>query len=304
MVDVFRQDMPLPLVGIGHSFGAAQLVALAQIHPRLFYNLVLLDPLIAPIPSRNAVALAKSTAFQKDLWSSREEAEAAIRANPFYKRWNVRVLERYLKLLFRETPTTIYPDVPSGKVTKRTTKHQEFLTTFRPNFENVSRRGRPATVDERRMHPDVDNQAPFWAPFTQVAGRQAFSMLPTLRPAVHFILGEKSPGSWPELRKARLESCGTGPGGSGGAEIGRVKETLLPSGHFLPFDLVSETSKAVSEYLGKEMKDWKEAETKRLERWGKLTIKEKQTMDTEVFKELDKLDKKTEKYVKSLSSKI
>lgn len=44
MVDVFRRDMPLPIVGIGHSVGAAQLVALAQMNPRLFTNLVLLDP--------------------------------------------------------------------------------------------------------------------------------------------------------------------------------------------------------------------------------------------------------------------
>lgn len=190
------------------------------------------------------VPLIKATALQPDLWSSRNEAEAALNANPFYKRFDPRVLERHSKLLFRETPTTIYPDAPSGTVTKRTPKHQEFLSVYRPNFRNISMLGRPATAEERRTHPDIENGRPFQSPFYQSGQRQAFYMLPTLRPAGHFIHGEKSPISWPAMRKARVESCGKGYGGNGGLEIGRVKETLLSSGHFLPFDMVVETARA------------------------------------------------------------
>jgi hypothetical protein len=108
-------------------------------------------------------------------------------------------------------------------------------------------------------------------------------MLRTLRPAVHFIHGEKSPISFLAIRKTRLESCRTCPRGSGGVEIGRVKETLLPTGHFLPFVLWSETGKAIAGYLAVEMTEWNKADTKRLGAWKILSFEEKQTMDDEYF---------------------
>jgi hypothetical protein len=99
-------------------------------------------------------------------------------------------------------------------------------------------------------------------------------MLPTLRPAVHFIYGEQSASSFREVRKERVESCGTGYGGNGGIGLGRVKESLLPSGHFLPFDMVRETGKIISDCLADEIPTRKEFEDRRLESRNKRSLKE------------------------------
>jgi pimeloyl-ACP methyl ester carboxylesterase len=44
MINCFRDDMSRPIVGIGHSVGAAQLVFLSLMHPRLLTSLVLIEP--------------------------------------------------------------------------------------------------------------------------------------------------------------------------------------------------------------------------------------------------------------------
>ncbi|KAF8846594.1 hypothetical protein BDZ45DRAFT_755884 [Acephala macrosclerotiorum] len=150
-VDIFRGEMPLPLFSIGHSMGAAQLGGLASMHPRLFTNLILLDH-ITPVPTRNLDQLMKVTSLQPDLWSFREEAEAAPR--------------------YRDTPTIMYSE--AGKVTKRTINHQEFFSAWRPNFGNVAMERRPATAEENRTHPDVDGSAPIQSPFYTSSMREAF----------------------------------------------------------------------------------------------------------------------------------
>ncbi|KAI0543193.1 hypothetical protein GGR58DRAFT_451075 [Xylaria digitata] len=46
MTNVFRAEMPRPIIGIGHSFGGSILTCLSLIHARLFSTLILLDPVI------------------------------------------------------------------------------------------------------------------------------------------------------------------------------------------------------------------------------------------------------------------
>jgi pimeloyl-ACP methyl ester carboxylesterase len=46
MINTFRSEMPQPIAGLGHSFGATMLVNLAFLHPRLLSTVVLLDPVI------------------------------------------------------------------------------------------------------------------------------------------------------------------------------------------------------------------------------------------------------------------
>lgn len=46
MVNQFRDQMTLPVVGFGHSMGATALLELSLLHPRLFSSLVLIDPII------------------------------------------------------------------------------------------------------------------------------------------------------------------------------------------------------------------------------------------------------------------
>ncbi|MCJ1476314.1 hypothetical protein MMC13_004980 [Lambiella insularis] len=57
MINLFRDEMARPMVGVGHRLGGTVLVNLAIIHPRLFSTLVLFDPVIqAAIPQGNAIA--------------------------------------------------------------------------------------------------------------------------------------------------------------------------------------------------------------------------------------------------------
>ena len=46
MINQFRDKLPRPLVGIGHSMGAVTLVNLSLLHPRLLSALILIDPVI------------------------------------------------------------------------------------------------------------------------------------------------------------------------------------------------------------------------------------------------------------------
>ncbi|PWW76000.1 alpha/beta-hydrolase [Tuber magnatum] len=96
MVNQRPQDFQPPIIGMGHSYGGHTIARIALIHPSLFTSILLLDPIIednflfqSPHPS---VLSAK----RQDVWSSMAEAEKYVRARPFYKTWDPRVLEIYL----------------------------------------------------------------------------------------------------------------------------------------------------------------------------------------------------------------
>src|SRR4051794_17659861 len=100
-------------------------------HPRLLTTLVLLDPVFqfnfAPV----RVSPARASTFRRDLWQSRDDAEAFFLKNGFYQRWDNRVLKLWLKYGIRDLPTAIYgPSLGQSQtaVTLTTTKHQEVFT--------------------------------------------------------------------------------------------------------------------------------------------------------------------------------
>lgn len=43
MISHFQENMPPPLIRIGHSIGAAQVVFLSLLHPRLLTSLILIE---------------------------------------------------------------------------------------------------------------------------------------------------------------------------------------------------------------------------------------------------------------------
>ncbi|GAP82435.2 putative toxin biosynthesis protein [Rosellinia necatrix] len=164
LVNVFRADMPRPLVALGHSFGANVLAHLALLHPRLFATLVLLDPTIVVFDPARAVgpgtSPARASTFRRDLWPSRRDAVDAFRRSPFYRSWDPRVLNAWNRHAIRDLPTPLFPElppapgsVPAGSeeeqqqqqqqhagpaVTLRTTKHQEVFTFFRPLYPHIT----------------------------------------------------------------------------------------------------------------------------------------------------------------------
>ncbi|KAF4634054.1 hypothetical protein G7Y89_g4067 [Cudoniella acicularis] len=152
MINIHRASMPMPILGMGHSFGGNILCNLAFMHPRLLSTVILMDPVIQQHASApKGPSPARSSAFRRDLWPSREEAIAAFRKSKFYSTWDPRVFDRWCKYGIRETPTNIYPN-EKGAVTLTTTKNHECFTFMRPSWEGVAPDG--ATVLRRELVPD------------------------------------------------------------------------------------------------------------------------------------------------------
>lgn len=304
MVNHFRSEMPRPLFAIGHSLGGANLVNLALIHPRLFEGQILIDPVIqrrefAPIDYGPTFM----SSIRRDVWPSREAAKTSFLRSKFYQAWDSRVLNLYIKYGLRDLPTEIYPQAqritrpdaaskqtqtmpPSEEtnntrqVTLTTTKHNEVYMFLRPNFELRDGQGQIISDPEKRRlaHPDLHPymQAQF---FYRPEAPMIFSNLPYLRPSVLYIFGQYSELSAPALEAEKLSATGTDVGGSGGVEAGRVKGvTIKKAGHLIPMQRVAETAEACAQWLGEEMKRWRENEAWLKTKWAETPENEKYTL--------------------------
>ena len=237
-------------------------------HPRLLTTLILIDPVIYTDPAigppgdKNNIIYAST--FRRDLWPSRQAAEASFRKSPFYRIWDPRVLDRWIEYGIRALPTRLYPDsskegTVDNPVTLTTTKHQEVWTFLRPNFAGRDLEGKP--VYNRSSHADLDRAIPATYPFYRPEPTIAFNNLPFLRPSVLYIFGGKSNLAAPEWRKQKLDITGIGTGGSGGAREGRVKEVLFEAvGHLVAMEAVTDTAEATAHWLDQEMRRWRQAE--------------------------------------------
>lgn len=255
------------------------LVNLSLMHPRLLSTLVLLDPVIqkhASAPSGpNPAAMS---AVRRDIWPSRSEAEKAFRKSKFYTTWDPRVLDRWCKFGIRETPTPIYPD-EDGKVTLTTTKHQECLTFMRPSWEGISPDG--STILNREAVPDISLDMLNKYPFYRAEPPNTLAKLPEVRPSVLYVFGETSPMSNQEARRRKMDTTGTGVGGSGGTKEGQVKEVVLKGvGHLVAMEASMLCAEASAEWLDGEMKRWK-SERRRYVEWAKKSLVEKSTLSEE-----------------------
>ncbi|KAL8944104.1 MAG: hypothetical protein Q9216_000695 [Gyalolechia sp. 2 TL-2023] len=289
VINMLREKMPRPLVGIGHSMGGNILTNLALMHPRLLSpGLILIDPVLeipSARPSNTAATwLTQLSTFRRDYWPSREEAVKSFRGSSFYKTWDDRVLNRWLDIGLRDTPTALYPhpqgDAQSRPVTLLTTKHQEVFTFLRPNFDGLDRDG--CLIVNQLTHPDLDLESGETYPFYRPEPASTFKRLPYLRPSVLYVHGGKSDLSAPELREQRMSTTGIGVGGSGGAAAGRVKQVMFKdAGHLMPMEIVGELADAAAEWLVKEMRCWRQQEEKFQNQWGRTAKPEKQTVSEE-----------------------
>ena len=82
MINHSRHEMPRPPIGIGHSLGVVQLIFLSTMHPRLLSSAILIDPYITLRNLPTGVLFSKAATFRRDVWPSREKAEAAILSQP------------------------------------------------------------------------------------------------------------------------------------------------------------------------------------------------------------------------------
>lgn len=256
MINQFRDQMPRPIVGIGHSFGGAQLAFLSIMHPQLLTSLILMEPFIRRElpPGPNAAMLST---IRRDIWPSRKEAEAAIRKSKFFASWDTDVLDRYLHYGLRKTPTAIYPAAPEGSVTLTTTKHQESWTYLRSNFE-------PLTHDrsiERLLSPDLDLDIESKFLFHRAEPGIVQEYLPYIRPSVLYTFGDASPISTVSTQENLVNRTGAGLGGSGGIKAGQVAKVLLQEGgHLFPMEKVKACAELVSAELDKRLGQFKSQE--------------------------------------------
>jgi pimeloyl-ACP methyl ester carboxylesterase len=301
MVNHFREEMPLPIIGIGHSVGTVGVVNLSLMHPRLLTTVILLDTVIrnhhtnindssAPTSSNSnsnsttsdnitlthtqGLYPTKASTFRRDLWPSRAAAAASFSKAGFYQSWDPRVLERWLVHGLRDTPTALYPTAPAGSVTLTTTKHQEVLTYLRQRFAYSGVYDAAA----RRAYPDMEHGGDPGMPFYRPEAPGTFTQLPSLRPSALYLFGDTSPLNPPDVRKENVDHTGIGIGGSGGVEEERVRgEALQGLGHLLAMEDPGRCADLAAPWIGAELKRWRK-EQEAWREWTKRPQMEKITV--------------------------
>jgi pimeloyl-ACP methyl ester carboxylesterase len=258
---------------------------MALMHPRLLHSIILLDPVIQEKsaeldPSKEnepRANLARMSTFRRDIWPSREVAAASFTKSPFYTTWDKRVLQRWVDYGLRETPTALHPDAKSPQVALTTTPAQEVFTFLRPNYEAYGVNGKPIN---RSTHADIDpSRGKHLYPFYRGEAPKVFERLPEVRPGLLYIFGETSEVSHAEMNREKMLRTGTGVGGSGGVEEGRVKDVTIPKvGHLIPMEDPEQTAGEVAAWVGGEMVRFRE-EMDTWEKWQSKTLKEKSGID-------------------------
>jgi pimeloyl-ACP methyl ester carboxylesterase len=100
-----------PLIGMGHSFGAALTLRVAADNPGLFKALVLLDPIVMPLPVFIGVhlaaligrhPLANGARRRRNTWPSRPAVADHLRGRGTYKRWTEEALYSFVDYATRD----------------------------------------------------------------------------------------------------------------------------------------------------------------------------------------------------------
>ncbi|TKA67933.1 hypothetical protein B0A55_06568 [Friedmanniomyces simplex] len=253
MTNVFREHMPQPIVGIGHSMGATSLIQLAIMHPRVLASLVLLDPIMGISTPQDFATMFIANALRPDLWSTRAEAERDSRA--LFKSWDPRTFELWLRYGLRETPTLLHPE--PGAYTLRTSKAQEGWMYARSWLDPLPPTGDIATPRTRAKYPDQHQYVRASHPFYRGEDVHVWHDLPRLRPGAAYIFPSSGPMTDAESMNAKVERTGTGAGGSGGVKEGRVEKLVVEGvGHLLPFERPGECATIAAKWIGKDLKAW------------------------------------------------
>ncbi|KAK3644237.1 hypothetical protein LTR56_009774 [Elasticomyces elasticus] len=256
MTNLFREHMPQPIVGMGHSMGATALIQLAVMHPRLLASLVLFDSVMGLSTASDFAAMFAGNAIRPDLWRSR--TDAAQHSNALFKTFDPRVFSLWLSYGLRDTPTLLHPE--PGQITLRTTKAQEGWMYGRSWFDELPADNNLATPRTRAKYPDQHEHVRASRPFYR--GGEDIHIwhdLPRVRPGVLHVFPSSGPMTDASSIKAKVERTGSGAGGSGGAKEGRVEKAIVQkAGHLLPLEQPGRCAEVAAEWLSRDLKAWHE----------------------------------------------
>ncbi|GKZ74257.1 hypothetical protein AnigIFM50267_011756 [Aspergillus niger] len=284
LMNHFRHKMTRPIMGVGHSLGATQLVFLSLMHPRILQSLMLIEPyIIEKNTDADAPLLVHLTKHKRDVWPSRAAAEE--KARQYLRSWDPRVLERWFQWGYREVPTALYPKAGAHDsetpVTLTTTKFQEAMIYARANPNRHKELGlQTENNGERLPEPPHD---PLFFPDVMAGlppGQQAYrpepivagKLLPHLRPSALFLSGSSSPLFKSGLHTTMAERTGDSIGGSGGVRYGRVRHLWVEgAGHALPLEKVDLTASTLGEWIRTEMERWSTDERRIAAGWEDLS---------------------------------
>ncbi|KAH7073377.1 Alpha/beta hydrolase family-domain-containing protein [Paraphoma chrysanthemicola] len=251
MINKFRERMKPPFIGIGHSMGCGQLVYLASIHPRLFHDLILIDPIlqVSHPPGPNSALFSSK---RRESWESRAKAQAQISGNGFFSSMDPRALKLFLQYALKDTP--------DGGVTLSTPKAQEAWTYVRSCFHDLGEDTPEGRQRERMLNPYIQPFSPGGRVLTARGEMHPiFDALPRLRPRTFFMYGEYSHINFDEVREIHISTTGTGEGGNGGAKENGVKDVLLEDcGHLCAFEKPTAIAENISSWLSEEVVRWKQ----------------------------------------------
>ena len=247
-----------------------------------------------------ASSFTRASTFRRDLWPSRTDVAKSVRKSGFYRTWDPRVVDLWIRYGVRDLPTAIYPEASlegseeggeggggenEKPVTLTTTKHQEVFTFHRPNYQGQDASGKLIVI--RKTHADVDVSTPNVHPFYRPEPPMVFAKLPHLRPSALYIFGGQSPLSSSEWRKGKMETTGIGVGGSGGVREGHVKEIVLEQiGHLVPMEAVNESAEKAADWFAAELEIWRNDEERWREHWKSKGKRERFTIDNEWIKNI------------------
>ncbi|KAI3025101.1 hypothetical protein CBS147345_2805 [Aspergillus niger] len=273
LINVKRDDMPRPIVAIGHSAGCLSVVHLSLMHPRLFHAMVLFE---APIFS----------VYRREAWPSRPAATESLKRKPFYQAWDRRVFAQFVKYGLRDVLAKSEISDENGRPNETTpvrltTPLVQELASFARPYHNLPAPDVGVGDPRNRLtHPDLDPEALTSLPFYRPEITELFPRLPYLRPSVLYIFGSESHMSLPELRSDKLRTTGIATGGSGGAAAGRVREVVMQGfSHQVPFEAVDECAEEISRWLACESRRWHREEQALHDRWGTLHVSDQMTID-------------------------
>ncbi|KAK4497664.1 hypothetical protein PRZ48_010317 [Zasmidium cellare] len=282
MTNIFRKEMPKPIVGLGHSMGANNIIQLALYHPRLLDAVICVEPVL----NRDHKGMNFSPSYwlteRRDLWPSKEIAVAENRKSGLVKTWDPRVADRWDEFGFRELPTLLHPNADregSRPVTFSTTKHHDvraFVRDCHPPAGEPLEHFQPT----RLSHPEIDKDqhSRHQQPAYRGDAVKLFRQIPFLRPPCLYIYGKRSTlfGSKPAGRAEKLEITGIEVGGSGGAKIGKVAEAVLDgAGHFAALEKPAKVAETASNWLSSQLQTWREEMATEAGDWHSLDSRQK-----------------------------